>query len=465
MLKRIALFACVLAAAVTANRASAQQLGSISFPNSGKAEAQDSFLRGVLLLHNFAYPQAAAAFIEAQQADPDFALAYWGEAMTYHHPIWYETDNAAAKRALAKFAGTAPTARERAYMQAVATLFAADGGTDAYQSAMERLARAYPEDVEAQVFWALSILGTRARDEIGARKQIRAAAILEPLFATRPDHPGVLHYLIHAYDDPIHAPLGLRAARRYSTVASGAPHALHMPSHIFLQLGMWPEAARSNEAAYMLSLEWVAKEKASSEKRDLHSLAWLQYVYLQQKRYDDAKRLLNEVRAKLNEGPHEHQARDNMQARYAIETGDWSVLDELDPHSSVQFALGMKAALRKEYAEAQRVIGTLRAASGSIHNENRNVVEVQKQQLQALLYAIRGETTEALRVLQLAIEAEDKLGEPSGPPLTIKPSRELYGELLLRAGRKEEAAEAFRQVLLVMPGRAVTLAGLARATQ
>jgi hypothetical protein len=125
----------------------------------------------------------------------------------------------------------------------------------------------------------------------------------------------------------------------------------------------------------------------------------------------------------------------------------------------------MKAALRKEYPEAQRVIGTLRAASGSIHNENRNVVEVQKQQLQALLYAIRGETSEALRVLELAIEAEDKLGEPSGPPMTIKPSRELYGELLLRAGRKEEAAEAFRQVLLRMPGRAVTLAGLARATQ
>ncbi len=438
----------------------ADQFGSITFPNSGKPGAQEPFLRGVLLLHNFAYPQAAKAFVEAETIDPNFALAYWGEAMTYNHPIWYETDADAGRKALAKFNGNV-TQRERAYLDAVTTLYS--DGPAKYEASMERLAKANPDDVEAQVFWALSILGTRARDESDARKQIRAAAILEPLFSLRPDHPGVLHYLIHAYDDPIHAPLGLRAARRYATVASGAPHALHMPSHIFLQLGMWADAARSNEAAYALSQDWVAREKASTDKRDLHSLEWLQYVYLQQHRYDDAKRLLNEVAVKPNEGQREHHARDNMQARYAIETGDFSVVDALDPHTPVQFALGVRAAQQKEYAEAQRAIGMMRAANGDMHNMNRKVAEVLRNELLAMLYAARGEKQESLRVAQLAIDAEEGLGSPSGPPEDFKPAHELYADLLLRAGNKEDAAAQYRESLLRTPNRAASLAGLAKA--
>jgi len=262
----------------------------------------------------------------------------------------------------------------------------------------------------------------------------------------------------------VHAPLGLRAARRYAVVASGAPHALHMPSHIFLQLGMWNDAAKSNEAAYLLSNEWVAKEKASSDKRDLHSLQWLQYIYLQQRRYEDAKRLLGEVPQKPNEGTHEHQARDNMQARYAIDTGDWSVLDKLDPHPSVQFALGMQAALAKDYAVAQTSIGMLRASGGDMHNANRKVAEVQRNELLALLYAARGERTEAFRLAEMAVDAEEALGVPSGPPEALKPARELYADMLLAAGRKEEAAEQYRQSLLRTPGRAASIAGLAKAT-
>lgn len=441
----------------------AEQLGTIVFPNSGKPEAQDAFLRGVLLLHNFAYPQAAKAFVEAQTIDPGFGLAYWGEAMTYSHPIWYETDADSGRKALARFNGTV-TARERGYLDAVATLY--NDGKAKYEAAMERLAKANPEDVDAQSFWALSVLGNKAsRDEVDPRRQIRAAAILEALLPSHPDHPGVLHYMIHAYDDPVHAPLGLRAARRYAVIASGAPHALHMPSHIFLQLGMWSEAARSNEAAYMLSNEWVTREKASSDKRDLHSLEWLQYVYLQQRRYDDAKRLLGEVAAKPNEGMREHHARDNMQARYAIETGDWSVLDKLDAHAPVQFALGMQAGLAKEYAVAQTAIGMLKADAGSIHNTNRKVTDVQRNELLALLYAARGDRTEALRLAEIAVEGEAALGDPSGPPDTIKPAHELYADLLLAAGRKQEAAEQYRASLLRTPNRAASVAGLGRAAQ
>ena len=459
---RSSIFAFVVLFAIGAN--AAEQLGVIVFPNSGKAEAQEPFLRGVLLLHNFAYPQAARAFIEAQTIDPTFALAYWGEAMTYNHPIWYETDVDAGRRALAKFSGTV-TPRERAYLDAVATLYGGDSAAapQRYEAAMEKLARAYPDDVEAQTFWALSILGSKAREETDARKQIRAAAILESLLPSHPDHPGILHYMIHAYDDPVHAPLGLRAARRYSVVASAAPHALHMPSHIFLQLGMWNEAARSNEAAYALSKEWVAREKASTDKRDLHSLEWLQYVYLQQRRFDDAKRLLNEVAPKANEGTREHNARDAMQARYAIETGDWSVVDFLDPHSPAQFARGIRAASQKEYDEAQKAVAMMRVANSDMHNMSRKVAEVQRNELLALTYAARGELTEAIRVGQLAVEMEDQIGTPSGPPDDFKPARELLGEIYLKAGNREDAAEQFRASLLRTPNRALSLAGLARA--
>ncbi|HEY8132792.1 MAG TPA: hypothetical protein VII12_12985, partial [Thermoanaerobaculia bacterium] len=217
-----------------------EQLGTIVFPNSGKPEAQAAFLRGVLLMHNFAYPQAERAFVEAQKIDPKFALAYWGEAMACNHPIWNQVDVEAARRVLQNLAPlkSSVTPRERGYIEAVEALYG-DGDKiardQAYERAMQRLATANPDDVEAQVFWSLAILGCRPWHQLDERRSIRAAAILEELFPTHPDHPGVLHYLIHAYDDPLHAPLGLRAARRYAKVASSAPHALHMPSHIFLQ--------------------------------------------------------------------------------------------------------------------------------------------------------------------------------------------------------------------------------------
>ena len=440
----------------------AEQLGTIVFPNSGKPEAQAAFLRGVLLLHNFAYPQAAGAFLEAQRIDPNFALAYWGEAMTYNHPIWYESDADSGRKALAKFNGQV-TPREKSYLDAVATLYIE--GPAKYEAAMEKLAATYPDDVEAQVFWALSILGNKARDEVDPRRQIRAAAILENLLPSHPDHPGVVHYMIHAYDDPIHAALGLRAARRYSVVASAAPHALHMPSHIFVQLGMWADAAKSNEAAYALSKDWVARENAPSDKRDMHSLEWLMYIYLQQRRYDDAKRLFAEVAPKPNEGMREHNARDNMAARYAIETGDWSVLDKFDPHLAQQFALGVRAIAQKEYPEAQTAIGMMRAANSDMHNNNRKVAEVLRDELLAMLYSSRGEINESLRLAELAVEAEDALGTPSGPPDDFKPARELYGDLLMRLSRKEEAAEQYRAALLRTPNRAAAMAGLAKATQ
>jgi hypothetical protein len=426
-----------------------QRLGTIVFPNSGKPAAQAAFLRGVALLHNFAYPQAAAAFQEAEKSDPQFALAYWGEAMTHNHPLWYQYDKDGGRAALAKLKTRPADARERGYLDAVEALYgdAADHNA-AYESAMERLARANPDDVEAQAFWALSILGTRARDEVNPRKQIRAAAILEPLFAAHPEHPGVLHYLIHAYDDPIHAPLGLRAARRYSKVASDAPHALHMPSHIFLQLGMWDDAARSNEAAYALSKQW--------SEPDYHSLEWLQYIYLQQGRFADAKKLVDEA-ASGSHGERQHHALSHMRARYAIESGQWNAFDFAGEHDAPSiFARGLQAV-------AQHDLDAARRAATELKSIDDKAARVMEDELGASILEAAGNGADALARDQDAIAAEEVLGTPSGPPDDIKPAHEALGEALLRAGKKKEAAAAFEASLLRTPNRRLSLQGAAQS--
>ena len=420
-----------------------QQLGTIVFPNSGKPEAQAAFLHGVLLLHNFAYPQAAEAFREAQKIDPKFAMAYWGEAMTYNHPLWNQYDGESGRRVLQELEGlkASATPREQGYIAAIEALYGAGDKTardDAYEAAMERLAHANPDDVEAQVFWALSILGTRSLHHPDERKSIRAAAILEQVLPSHPNHPGVLHYMIHAYDDPIHAPLGLRAALRYAHVASAAPHALHMPSHIFVQLGRWEDAAHSNEAAYALSLKW--------NEPDLHSLSWLQYAYLQLHRYADAKRLIGEVKGSDHRA---NEVRETMQVRYAVETGDWNGLQFSEP-----VGRALQALAAKRFADARRSIDEAAA-------KDPNGPE--PEELRALLAAGRGDTDAALRDAASAVKQEETLGVPSGPPEDFKPANELYGELLLQAGKPKEALAQFQASLLRTPNRAASVAGLKRA--
>jgi tetratricopeptide (TPR) repeat protein len=424
-----------------------EQLGTITFPNSGKPAAQSAFLRGVLLLHNFAYPQAKQAFVEAEKIDPKFVLAYWGEAMTYNHPIWNQVDVAEGRRVLALVKPLTATPRERGYIDALDALFGKGDKTtrdQAYEHAMERVAKDNPNDPEAQVFWALSILGSRAWHQLDERRSMRAAAILEDLLPTHRDHPGVLHYLIHAYDDPVHAPLGLRAARRYSKVASSAPHALHMPSHIFLQLGMWDDAARSNEAAYALSKEW--------KQPDHHSLSWLQYIYLQQHRAADAKRLLSEVDG---DNDHSRGIRETMQVRYAVETGQWSAFEFAGP-----VGRALRAIAEKRFDDAEREI---RNADAKKDDDHYDVTAPEPDELRALLAAARGQMKEALEFAQRAIKEEDALGVPSGPPDDFKPANELYGELLLKAGRRKEALEQFRASLMRTPNRALSVSGAAQS--
>ncbi|MEZ4586607.1 MAG: hypothetical protein R2909_09435 [Gemmatimonadales bacterium] len=277
----------------------AAQLGSVAFPSSGSAAAQPAFLRGVLLLHSFEYGRAAQAFREAQQADPGFALAYWGEAMTYTHPIWNEQDLPAARAALARLGATpearaakAPTERERGYLAAVEVLYG-EGPKERrdtlYQRAMERLAAAHPEDLEARALDALALMGL-SQGTRNVPTYVRAGAIALDVLRANPEHPGAAHYVIHAFDDPVHAPLGLPAARAYSKIAPDAPHAQHMTTHIFLALGMWSDVVAQNT---------VAAGPDSARWRPGHYTSWLGYGLLQQGRVREAAALLDRVTAAL----------------------------------------------------------------------------------------------------------------------------------------------------------------------
>ena len=444
----------LLVLALTAS-AHAADLGSVAFPTSStNPQAQALFERGLAALHSFWYEEAANAFRAARELEPSFAMAHWGEAMTHNHPIWMEQDRSAARAILEALPKDAGNAREREWLGTLDVLYgegSKEARDDAYEKALGALAAKYPDDLEAQAFHALAILGTMNREADDARKQIRAAAILEPLLARAPEHPGVLHYTIHAYDDPLHAPLGLRAARRYAQVAPSAHHALHMPSHIFLQLGMWDEAAKSNEQSYAASVAWVERAKLASSKRDLHSLSWLHYIYLQQGRREDAKRLLAEVSGEKGMSERERSTRTRMLAAWAVETGepveiDGAGTDDGAQHCAAPYASSGDAAMFAKALSAIR-IGVLDAANVPLTNE------VMKSTVQAMIERKRGNLKKAIEHAQHAVSLEEAAAAPSGPPDVLKPSHELLGELLAAAGRCDEAKEAFRKSLLRTPNR------------
>jgi hypothetical protein len=271
--------------------------GHVEFANSGAPAAQTDFLDGLALLHDFEYPAAAAAFRRAEAADPGFAMAYWGEAMTFNHPIWMQQDLKAARDALNKLAPTpaarrarAMTDREKEYLDAVEILYG-DGSKEErdfrFEDALAKLHARYPDDVDAAAFYGLAILGTaHAGRDIAT--YMRAAGVLEEAWVNHREHPGLVHYLIHSYDDPAHAPLGLRAARIYAKIAPDAGHAQHMTSHIFLALGMWQEVVQANIAA-MANVDRARKAEGKGPARCGHYPTWLGYGYLQLGQVDKAR--------------------------------------------------------------------------------------------------------------------------------------------------------------------------------
>lgn len=469
-------------------------LGEISFPTSGSAEAQKHFIEGVLLLHSFEYGRARRAFQEASRIAPNFALAYWGEAMTFDHPIWPENDRTAALSSLAKLGATAAerrakagTEREKMYLDAVERLYG-DGDDPkraaAYSEAMAELTRRFPDDLEARSFYALSILGL-TRTTRSTENYMRAAATAETIYEKNPKHPGALHYLIHAYDDPVHAPLGIRAARLYGTVARSASHAQHMPSHIFFALGMWEDSIVSNTASMK-----TARDEGGGGYHPLH---WLEHGLLQLGRTDDALKALATIEDD-NTRISTPYARNHLamcRATMLVETqgkAPASVMETIDStgistqnaFAGHDMAMGLEYVLRQDITSARRMLDSIRSRSAamkqsrstnsaavgrytSVAESDIDTVGVMEQILEAAIEFSSGDRDNGIRKAIAAGEAEDKLVFEYGPPAIVKPAWEMIGETLLTAGKKAEAADAFRRVLKRYPNRRLSNEGLKNA--
>jgi tetratricopeptide (TPR) repeat protein len=448
-------------------------LGSLSFPNSGAPGAQASFLRGVLLMHSFEFDAAAEAFREALAADAGFALAYWGEAMTYNHPLWQQQDADAAREVLGRLAATpmeramkAPTPRERQYMEAVDILYGT--GTkqerdERYMLVMARLQDAFPDDMEARAFHGLSILGSRdgARD---FATYMRAAATVQPVFDANPDHPGAAHYLIHSFDDPVHAPLGLPAARRYASIAPEAAHAQHMTSHIFVALGLWDDVVAANVRA---SDTQNRQSLARGGKANVcgHYSSWLQYGYLMQGQTAKAEALLDACHVRMDEQPSaaERGYFGSMRARQVLDTEDWTLATRWtwpDGHAPSGGTAGFDYAFTNAFAALRQGNPAPARALIAAPAPTDSAVALQMQELRGLLAIHDGQTDEGLADLRAAADAEDALPFEFGPPAVLKPTHELLGEALLALGRRAEAAVLFRRAAERTPGRRLVLAGL-----
>ena len=468
--------------------AQVRDLGTTAFENTGAATAQEPFLRGLLLLHSFEFDDAAEAFREAQERDPGFAMAYWGEAMTYNHPLWAQVDLDKGRATLNRLAPTpdarqdkAPTAREKAYLRAVETLYGTGDKRErdwAYRRAMEHLAAQFPDDLDAAAFYALSILGT-SHDGRDIPTYMQAAAVAEEVFMKNPAHPGAQHYLIHSYDDPVHAPLGLRAALRYAETAPAAAHALHMPSHIFVALGMWDRVVASNDDAWRASLARVARKGLPEEMRryGYHALWWQHYGEVQQGRYEAARQSLATIAADAerfdNGSARTHYAR--MRAAYVVGTQSWTGAEaqpnirvedlSLPTRASEWYIRARRALAQGDRATALQHAAAIRDALATDrrqHPPDLQSAEIIALEIEALAAA---NADDALALLAQATDMEENLSFDFGPPVPVEPSHELYGQMLLAMGRAEEAVAQFEEALARAPRRTTALLGLAQAAE
>ncbi len=486
----------------TGARLDAQELGSITFPTSGAPAAQPKFIEGVKDLHSFEFDEAAEAFHEAQRLDPNFALAYWGEAMSYNHPLWAQLDLPAARKALERLApalegrlAKTHTEKEKAYLEAVNQLFYAPGDKlardIAYSDAMARMYDRWPDDREVSIFYSLSLLGTVRPGDKGFRRQALAASIALRVFQENPNHPGAAHFIIHAFDDPDHAILALPAARVYAKIAPAAPHALHMPSHIFVQLGMWQDVAASNTVAYKAAVDLVARMHLPEGREDFHTLSWLEYANLMLGKFNPAREnvdLAKQAADRNSKNANINQQYHTMLARYILETGKWEKIpleEAMDTaaadHDSMPgmgarysgdgawiFIAGLSAAKLGDPAEAERARARLSAMRQRVESGGdayaAKPFAIMENEVASAAQLARGQKAEALRLAKQAVDIESTLAAPSGPPEPIKPALEFYGELLLDTDRPAEAAAAFQQALLRTPKRTPSVQGLARAT-
>ena len=516
---KTALRLCVLIAAsvfgssVWAERGTTPQtiegLGTATFPTSAKSDAaQTAFMRGLLLLHLFEYPAAAKAFEDAEKLQPDFAMAFWGEAMTYNHGIWNQLDAGTGSAALARLGATpaaraakASTAREKAYLAAVEILYSGKGTKkerDArYCDAMQKLAATYPHDNDAQLFYALALM---ARNE-GVRNEadyLQAAEIAQRSFRVNPQNPGAAHYWIHGMDDPAHATGALEAARALSKIAPDAGHAQHMTAHIFMALGMWDDVVTANINA-MRVVNAQARTAGKPEVDCGHYDEWLEYAYFQLGRRADALRTLaacvktlplgiawaqehaQQLRAEHGSpeqvAKHLHGSLVTMRGIAVIEARDWNSeatrlavdVTGLGPYAAWNdFAQGYAAAKRGDIEQARKASADLHAwrektSTSEDDPQLPGYLAVMDDALRGLLLIDQKHVDEGLAAIRTAAQRYDSMAFDFGPPVPFKPPRELLGRQLLQAGQAAQAVVEFKAALKKAPNRSLNLLGLAWA--
>ncbi len=466
------------------------KLGRVVFPTSCAAEVQEDFNRAVAMLHSFWYQAAEKAFAGVAEKDPACGMAYWGVAMSHFHPLWEKlspADVEAGQAALEKARAAAEAERERDYINALALVYRNADKSDylsrlmAYEKAMEEVHRRHPDDSEAAIFYALSLLGTAywsPADKTYTRQQ-KAGAILEKILAEQPNHPGVAHYIIHSYDYPPLAERALGAARAYAKIAPDAPHALHMPSHIFTRRGLWQESISSNLAAAAAAHKdnWIGEE--------LHAMDYLTYAYLQGAQDGEAKKFLGAL-PKVREGQPNYQsavyATAAIPARFAVERRRWkeaaalTVPEGVFPGGSfcwaeatLHFARGLGAARTSDTVGARQALGELERCRKALAAANDKLwgaqVDVQRGAVAAWLALAEGKKDEALALMRAAADLEDSTDKSPVTPGAVVPARELLGEMLLELKRPAEAQREFESTLQSSPNRFQSVYGAGRAAE
>jgi tetratricopeptide (TPR) repeat protein len=491
--------ATLTAGPIRAQGKAAERLGTVRFVTSCAPAVQPQFDRAVALLHSFHLDAAVGAFTEVATADPACGMAHWGVAMAWlGNPLAAPPSARGLKEGWAavekaKAAG-AKTPRELEYIAAIETLYRDADKVDhrtralAYEKQMEQLSARYPTDREAAVFYALALNITLDPNDKTYANQLKAAGILEKVFAEQPNHPGVAHYLIHSYDFPPIAAKGLPAAKRYASIAPAAPHALHMPSHIFTRVGSWQESIETNRASAKAAAETLAAGGSQTGLRSyegLHAYDYMMYGYLQLARDREARALVEEVTStrKLNVDHFAGAfALAAIPARYALERGQWADAATLTPtpsdlawnrfpqaESIVWFARGLGAArsgnpvrAREDLARIEALRDALTAAK-SLYWAHQS--EVQRLAVAAWIARADGRNEEALSLMRASAEAEDATEKHPVTPGSIKPARELLGEMLIDLGQPAAALKEFEASHKVEPNRFQGLYGAARAAE
>ena len=462
-----------------------EKLGKVSFPTSCSPGVARDFERSVALLHSFAYTASEQSFRRVAAADPACAMAHWGIALSHYHQLWsaptpseLRDGRLEIEQALAMNSGTP---RERQFIAAAAAYYRDAGEmpvlrAKAYADAMGEAARSNPKDTETQVFYALSLIATAPPEDATHANQKRAAALLEPIYRTQPDHPGAAHYLIHAYDSAELAPRGLKAARAYSKIAPSAPHALHMPSHIFTRLGLWDDSIASNRLAR------AAARDQGDQGEELHAMDYLTYAYLQRGQNSDAERVVAELRAMdaaaaLGSDLKIGYAATAMPVRLAIERHAWRAAADLQalPGSAPHIAAiifwaramanarsGRPQAADSDIAQIEACKEQLQAAGNAYWATQVDVLHKEAKAWRLAATAGAAESSELLRQAADEEDAVEKLPVTPGP---IVPAREQLGELLLQQKQPQQALREFRAALVLAPGRRGALLGGAEAAE